>query len=305
MIVERMAAEIGVPVNFVQSLARTASHEYKVYEIPKRGGSGTRTIHYPSKRLKAFQRWLLTHVIEKLPVHPAAAAYQKNRSIFDNARIHENSRYLLRMDFKDFFPSISQVDLARYISDRAALFAAWTPNDIDVFCKLVCRKAVLTIGAPTSPALSNAICYDLDVDLRALSEKKQVRYSRYADDLFFSTSQPNVLSEVQQGVSDVISTVKFPSSLKINSSKTRYSSKRGARRVTGIVLGSDGRAHVGRDFKRKVRSLVHKYDSLGPKEQASLAGMIAYVTGFEPQFANTLINKYGLPRFREAFGQTD
>lgn len=302
MILERMAEEIGVPVRFVESVARTATHEYKRYEIPKRSG-GTRVIHHPSKRLKALQRWLLAYVIEKLPVHPAAAAYQKKKSIFDNARIHAPSRYLLRMDFKDFFPSISQVDLAKFIADRGASFADWTYKDIDVFCKLVCRNSTLTIGAPTSPALSNAICYDLDVDIHALCEKKQVNYSRYADDLFFSTSQANILEDLAAAVTEAISKLKFPANLKINPSKTRYSSKRGARRVTGIILGSDGRPYVGRRFKRKVRSLVDKYDSLDRTKRASLAGMIAYVTGFDPEFANALINKYGLPRFREAVGR--
>lgn len=282
MILERMAEEIGVPARFVESIARTASHEYKRYEIPKKSG-GTRVIHHPSKRLKALQRWLLVYVIQRLPVHSAAAAYRKNRSIFDNARIHAGSRYLLRMDFKDFFPSISQVALAKFIADRGALFADWSHKDIDVFCKLVCRNSALTIGAPTSPALSNAICYDLDVDIHALCEKKQVNYSRYADDLFFSTSQPKVLAELAVAVTEAISNVKFPANLKINASKTRHSSKRGARRVTGIVLGSDGRPYVDRHFKRKVRALVHKYDSLDPTQRASLAGMIAHVLGFEPR----------------------
>jgi RNA-directed DNA polymerase len=162
------------------------------------------------------------------------------------------------MDFKDFFPSITQVDLAKYFAERANLFPGWTPGDIDIFCKLVCRRSVLTIGAPTSPALSNAICHDLDVDLHALCEKNRVTYTRYADDLFFSAVQPNTLPQIEKDVAVVISRLKFPTNLKINTAKTRYSSKRGARHVTGIVLGSDGRPHIGRNLKRKIRALVHR-----------------------------------------------
>lgn len=66
-------------------MVRTASHHYKTYAIPKRDG-GTRTIEHPSKKLKALQRWLLTNVLEGLPVHPAAMAYKKGISIFDNAK---------------------------------------------------------------------------------------------------------------------------------------------------------------------------------------------------------------------------
>jgi RNA-directed DNA polymerase len=299
MMVERMANEIGIPIRFVLSLARTASYEYKVYEIPKRTG-GTRVIHHPSRRLKALQRWLLINVIEALPVHPAATAYRKSRSIFDNARVHAASRYLLRMDFKDFFPSITQVDLARYIAEHSTLFPGWTPSDIDVFCRLVCRNSALTIGAPTSPGLSNAICYDLDVDLHALSEKHSVTYTRYADDLFFSTEQQDVLRQIEENVIKIISELKVPANLRVNVAKTRYSSKRGERRVTGIVLGSDGHAHIGRGLKRRVRALIHKFDSLGETDRRSLAGMIAYARGFDPEFLNSLINKYGLPVVRRA-----
>jgi RNA-directed DNA polymerase len=82
--------------------------------------------------------------------------------------------------------------------------------------------------------------------------------------------------------------------------KTRHSSKRGCRRVTGIVLGSDGAPHIGRGLKRKVRALIHRYDSLNEPTRASLAGLIAYAIGFEPGFLNKLIDKYGLPTVKRA-----
>jgi RNA-directed DNA polymerase len=299
MIVERMAKELGLSAGFVQGLARGASYEYIEYEIPKRTG-GFRTIHHPSKRLKALQRWLLVNVIERLPVHAAARAYRKHQSIFGNAKIHASSRYLLRMDLRNFFPSINQVDIGKYIAERRALFSGWEQSDIDVFCKLVCRNSVLTIGAPTSPALSNALCSEMDTTLDALCAKNQVTYTRYADDLFFSTAQADVLREIEKQVITAVSDLKLPSNLKINGSKTRHSSKRGARRVTGIVLGSDGKPYIGRKLKRKIRALVHQLDSLDGSAKASLAGMIAYARGFDPQFINQLILKYGLPAVRKA-----
>jgi RNA-directed DNA polymerase len=299
MIVERMATDLGLSTGFIHSLARSASHEYKAYQIRKRLG-GFRLIHHPSKRLKSLQRWLLANVIENLPVHQAARAYRKGQSIFANASIHANSRYLLRMDLSNFFPSITQVDIAKYIVDRAAFFSGWTPHDIDVFCKLVCRDSVLTIGAPTSPALSNAICYEMDAQLEALCVKSQVTYTRYADDLFFSTTHRNTLPALEANVAQVITDLKIPGGLKININKTRHSSRRGARRVTGVVLGSDGQPYIGRGFKRKIRALIHRFDTLDRPTQASLAGMIAYARGFDPQFINSLITKYGLAAVRRA-----
>src|SRR5207249_4475372 len=144
------------------------------------------------------------NVIEALPVHPAATAYRKGNSIFDNAKVHANSRYLLRMDLKDFFPSITQVDLAKYIAAHPTYFPDWTPTDINTFCRFVTRNSVLTIGAPTSPSLSNAICHDLDVDIHALCEKNRVTYTRYADDLFFSTLHRDTLSQIERDVARII-----------------------------------------------------------------------------------------------------
>jgi RNA-directed DNA polymerase len=204
------------------------------------------------------------------------------------------------MDLQNFFPSITQADLVRYIMEHPWLFTDWMPPDIRTFCQTVCLNSVLTIGAPTSPALSNALCYDMDTRLQALSAREDVTYTRYADDLFFSTSRPDVLRHIEEGVRAIISSLTLPAGLKINLDKTRHSSRRGARRVTGIVLGSDGQPHVGRDLKRKIRALVHRVDRLDPQVRASLAGMIAYASGFDPGFMNSLIAKYGLPVVQRA-----
>jgi RNA-directed DNA polymerase len=132
VILEQMAADLGLTPVFIEAFARGASHAYKSYPIRKRNGD-TRTIHHPSKQLKSMQRWLLSYVIEKLPVHAAATAYRKQRSIFDNARVHARNKFLLRMDCRQFFPSITEADLMLYIRDRSGLFANWSALDIDVF----------------------------------------------------------------------------------------------------------------------------------------------------------------------------
>ena len=156
MLIEKMATELGIPVRFVQKLANSASHEYKSYNIPKRSG-GFREIHHPSRQLKGLQRWLLTNVIDKFPVHEAATAYRKGGSIFKNAATHATSRYLLRMDFENFFPSIKSADLRAYLhrcaEHQLVELDGWTSNDTDLFCQIVLRHSALTIGAPTSPRM--------------------------------------------------------------------------------------------------------------------------------------------------------
>jgi RNA-directed DNA polymerase len=227
-------------------------------------------------------------------------AYRKQTSIFDNASIHTDSKYLLRMDFQNFFPSIVGSDLQAYIGARVSLFEAWTPFDIEVFCLIVLRRSHLTIGAPTSPTLSNILCFDMDSQLSDICAKHGVSYTRYADDLFFSTSQQNVLKTVEAEVEAVVSALTLPANLKINPDKTRHSSKRRARRVTGIVLGSDNKPYIGRALKRKIRSLIFDFDSLDAPSRATLSGLLAYAVGFDADFMNSLIMKYGHAKVRKA-----
>jgi Reverse transcriptase (RNA-dependent DNA polymerase) len=288
----QMAKDLGLTTRFVAAFAQGASYAYKTYAIRKKDG-GFRTIDHPSKQLKAMQRWLLSYLLDSLPIHPSAVAYRKKKSIFDNASLHAGSRYLLRMDCKDFFHSITDDDLKVLIASRPGTFSGWSPYETDLFCKLVCKGGRLTIGAPTSPTLSNAVCYDMDTQLSEISNKLDVTYSRYADDLFFSTKLPNVLSTLETTVVSTIANLTLPRALAINPAKTRHSSKGRTRRVTGITLGSDGKPYVGRAIKRKIRAMIHQVDTLDAKRRGSLAGLIAYAGGFDPDFVNSLITKYG------------
>lgn len=136
----------------------------------------------------------------------------------------------------------------------------------------------------------------------ALRKAEASRITRYADDLFFSTHHPNILRQVAQNVNALIAELKLPGHLTVNTDKTRHSSKRGTRRVTGIVLGSDGKAHIGRRLTRKIRSLIYGLDKLDPRARAFLAGMLAYPSGFDPDFMNSLITKYGYSQISSARG---
>ncbi len=300
MLLDQIASELFLPRPFIASIARSASHRYKFYTVPKRGG-GTREIYHPSRQLKAIQRWLLRRIILHLPVHDAATAYKPGARTWDNAARHAGTQFLLRMDFEDFFPSITEADISSYLTDlRDAYFSNWVPDDDTLFLQLVCRNGHLTIGAPTSPALSNAICFRLDEQLLSMAARLGVGYTRYADDLFFSANKPNVLKKVEGEVPNICSGLPYPRSLRVNPGKTRHSSKRGRRRVTGLTLGSDGLVHVGRELKRSIRARIHRLESLSLEERSSLAGSISYVVGMEPDFLNSLVLKYGLDRVQLA-----
>jgi RNA-directed DNA polymerase len=298
-LVEAMSSSLQLPTDLILRIARKASHAYKEYKIPKRDG-GHRLIHHPSRELKALQRWLLRNIVSKWPVHPAAFAYRKGIGIKGNASMHVKSRYLLRMDFEDFFPSITAKDIDFYLKSKPPETQDWKAEDRRLFMQLVCRKECLTIGAPTSPALSNALCHELDCRLSAKSEAEGVVYTRYADDLFFSTTRRDSLASFPQTVTAEVSAIKCPGNLKVNPRKTRHASKKGRRQVTGLVLSSDGRIALGRSRKRYIRRQVHRLDQLTTKERSNLAGLIAHAMSIEPDIINSLILKFGPDRVEKA-----
>lgn len=288
-LIDKISQSLQLPCDYIENIANKASHAYKQYQIKKRNGE-YRTIYHPAKELKVLQRWLLANVIERWPVHNAAMAYKKGQSIKNNADVHRNSRFLLRLDLSNFFPSITLSDIDNYI--RKAV-PGWVEKDFEIFLKLVCRYACLTIGAPTSPGISNAICFQLDTTLDSIAQSKSVVYTRYADDLFFSTKVPDVLTNFPAEVEDVLENLRVPSNLQLNQNKTRHSSKKGRRAVTGITLSSDGRATISRKTKRYIRSQLYNFKTLSEAERKRLAGFLAFIYGIEPDTINSLILKYG------------
>jgi RNA-directed DNA polymerase len=296
MILERIATELALSPPFLVKMASTASHRYKRYELDKKTG-GKREIYHPARELKLVQRWLLRNVLIRLPVHPVATAYQKGASIRRNAEMHVANNYLLRVDFENFFPSLlgSDVDAVLRGNRKALGNPELTDGDIDFIREIVCRFDALTIGAPTSPQLSNAIMYDFDVAWVERADTMDVSYSRYADDLYFSSNRTNILAGIFDGIERYLSLHRAPA-LRINKRKTAFSSRKYRRLAAGLVLTSDRKISIGRPKKRMLRALVEKlkHDKLTPEKVAYLRGWIAYMHSVEPSFVMALQQKYEL-----------
>ncbi len=287
-LVDRISRGLLVPADTIRRTAQTASKRYKTFTIAKRDG-GKRTIHHPSRRLKALQRWLALEIIGRFPVHASATAYREGMSIINNATAHVEGAFLLRMDFKDFFESISGDDIRAFLGATSSL----REDDIDIFVKIVCLNDALTIGSPSSPPLANAICFALDSSIAARCMERDVKYTRYADDLFFSSARPNVLRDLPDAIERIVRGLPYPARLAINAKKTRHSSKKTLRRVTGLTLTPVGKVVVGRSLKRSVRARIHKFDTLSGAERQRLRGHITYVQSVDRNFINALILKYG------------
>jgi hypothetical protein len=137
--------------------------------------------------------------------------------------------------------------------------------------------------------------FEFDVAWSGRAEAEEVTYTRYADDLYFSTNQPNVLQGVLEKLRESLNTLAIPT-LRINERKTAFSSRKRRRLAAGLVLTSDRKISIGRPKKRMLKALVNKlkHKELEPERIAHLRGWIAYLRSVEPTFVTALQKKYDL-----------
>jgi RNA-directed DNA polymerase len=287
-----------------QYLAENPSHHYKVYKIPKRS-IGFRVIAQPTPKLKSIQRKIVEKMSSYLVVHSAAKAYVRSCSIKDNAAVHANSNYLLKLDLENFFNSLTPAMLMRAVQYQGFSIIEKEANALNelLFWNKTKKKRAnlyLSVGAPSSPFLSNIIMYEFDEAVIKLCEQLGVSYTRYADDLTFSTSIKNTLFEVPKVIEDILLQL-FDGKLKLNYSKTRFSSKAHNRHVTGITLTNNNKLSLGRERKRYIRSLLHKFssNSLSSDDINTLKGLVSFALNVEPAFIAKMKTRYGTALFDE------
>lgn len=297
LILEELASKLLISTAELVSFVNTAPYRYKVYTIPKRSGRGVRIIAQPTEVLKVMQRMVLDSYLKGLPVHDCATAYRDGVSIKENAIAHLNSKYLLKLDFSDFFPSITPSDLVSHIKrHRGSIFRedAYAVKKIFFWARKKEPLHRLSIGAPSSPFISNTLMYEFDCKVFDECARLGVRYTRYADDLTFTTNARGALFGLLDMVNKICAEIAYPT-LRINSEKTVFSSKGNNRHVTGLVLTNDNKVSLGRERKRYFRSLIHKYSlgELSGEEIYALKGRLAFAKHVEPAFYNAVIQKYG------------
>ena len=282
----------------IHKFAMTWPHRYKGYSIPKRNGVGSRTIAHPSKELKFFQREIVNYLDSVYQCHESAFAYVRGRGIKENALSHARNEYILKMDFKNFFPSITPELFfiqARNLSipipqrDKSLMrhFLFYKRNRTD--------SLTLSIGAPSSPIVSNICMHAFDEIVSHESTLKNIKYSRYADDITFSTTDKDILFSIPSLVSETLSTI-YQSQIEVNPNKTIFSSKAHCRFVTGVTLTNQGGISIGRERKRIIIAMVHRFilNKLEPKEISKLAGLLAFAKHIEPHFLTRIDLKYGV-----------
>ena len=226
------------------------SSHYRIVKIPKRSG-GTRTLEIPEASLMARQRQILAWLkARKLAASPYAHGFIIGRSIVTNAQPHVGKRVVIRVDLKEFFPSVGTSMITEAL--MSSHVSAEVTREIIQVCTLEGR---LPQGAPTSPFLANLTAVRLDYRLAGLARKwrggsLRTDYTRYADDLTFS-SEDKRLNHIVPVVHRIVEDCGF----RVNRKKTRIY-RQGVRQiVAGVVVNE--RPNVPRTVRRNLRAEIH------------------------------------------------
>jgi len=253
---------------------------YEQFKIPKKSG-GVRIIHSPVSGLKSIQR-SIAHILQSVfEPHPNATGFVTDKSVVDNAKPHTGKNFVFNTDLKDFFPSIDKPRFWKRLQyppfnlnrnngrlELANRISAICFTDLEVERKVEEHwkkqvKDVLPQGAPTSPIITNIICYRLDVKLTSLAEQFGCAYTRYADDITFS-SDHNIYGkggDFRSELNKLIDEENFH----IKTKKTRLTTKTERQEVTGLTVNE--KVNVNRRYIKQLRHWVYFWERYG-KEKA-------------------------------------
>lgn len=222
-----LAKLLGRSRKFLAIAVNNTETLYREFEIPKRNSNEFRTITCPYPSLLEVQQWIYNNILKSVKVHPCAHGFLQNKSIVSNVKPHCNSEQILKIDLKDFFPSIN---INRVIS----LFSNIGYNKKIAFylARLTTFEEALPQGAPTSPALSNIICYKMDKRIYRLCKKFNLTYTRYADDITISGKI------IPKKIFEYIVNIIVDSGFEVKDSKTRFYNNNSKKIITGIQLNN-------------------------------------------------------------------
>ena len=236
----------------IKLLSEFAYRYYLRYNIPKANG-GTRPIRQPRRDLKAIQAWILRNILDRLTPSQYATAYLKKRNIADGVLPHRNNRYFLCLDLEDFFPSIS----IRRVSNIFKL-VGYSKEAASILARLCTCDDNLPQGAVTSPALSNLIASKLDRRIAGYAARRNIIYTRYADDITLSANSPKTLCKSLPMILRIIKSEHF----RPNLNKLRFLGPRTRGLITGLVKdSSEPKFGIGRKKKRKMRAVMHHLEA--------------------------------------------
>ena len=254
---------------------------YTEFEIPKKSGE-PRRICAPTGDLKGVQRQLADalwehqkSIYEELGIKPNIShAFEEGKSIITNAKIHRNKRIVINVDLSDFFDSIHIGRVCGFFEKNKHFNLPHEPAI--TIAQLACYQGKLPQGAPTSPIITNLVCQVLDMHLLSFAKRYRLDYTRYADDITFSTNDRAFLETWDSFYAELEKKIR-KAGFSLNEKKTRITYRDSKQVVTGLVVNK--KISVDHAYCRKVRAMAHSLYTNGSYSVDGVEGNIRQLEG--------------------------
>jgi RNA-directed DNA polymerase len=270
---------LGVSPKLLYAMAHVPDRYYRRFAIPKRTG-GARTISSPRVFLKTVQKWILINILYRRSMPEYVTGFVRGKGILQNAKFHLAKTHLARVDIADFFPSIGPPKVRGVLESFG-----YNSDVVNLLTRLTTLNAELPQGAPTSPYLANLVFLPCDEAIQKMARERNVVYSRYADDLIFS-SDVAFSGDFLRGIEGLIANAGF----RINQAKSLKVGKGQRHIVTGFVVNQ--KVHPPRALRRCLRAKFHQAErdpKAFKKDYHRMQGWAAYVNMYDEKLGQTYL----------------
>ena len=302
-----LARRTGAPYPYLRRVVERSIDPYHAFAISRRAGKNPRLISSPSPLLMDVQRWILAKILNHVAPHPASYAYRRGTSIRMCAEQHLGARWLIKMDLHNFFHTIDERQVFKVFADlgyapllalelaRLCTRQAWDgfPHPTRFQVRYHRHSTIATYstdaigfvpqGAPTSGAIANLAVRSLDEALATLASAHRLVYTRYADDIVFSSAgsfDRRAAAALMHQARNQIAACGFT----VHDKKTRLTPPGARRIVLGLLVDGD-RVRLPRELRSRIATHIHAVEKFGLREHqlsrgfTSVLGLARHVDG--------------------------
>jgi RNA-directed DNA polymerase len=251
--IDHIARAVNCFPSFINIVLERPSLFYTLKRIPKRGKRQKgqyRIIYEVESELNIIQKNISTAVTSKQQFPEFVQGFVSKRSIATNASLHLSQKYVLNLDVKNFFDSITQKQVSDVFKELGC-----TEKSAEIFTKLCTFNGHLVQGASTSPVLANLVCKELDQDFAGLAQQYNCSYSRYADDITFSGD----LTPRKKNIEKCLNKYGF----ELNPAKWKHQRRGRSQYVTGLTVFDNTKPRIPKFIKKQLRQILYYASKYG------------------------------------------
>lgn len=276
-----LASYLGISPSVIRQILRHPKFHYRTFKLKKADGTN-RIIRTPRTYLKVIQWWISDNILSTKEPNDSVHGFRKGRSYITNASAHAGARHLLNLDILKFFPSITE---AMIIGIFRTL--GYSQAGASLLARLTSLDGEAPTGAPTSPAIGNLVLAEFDSAVSRIATENNILYTRYADDLTFSSQ-----NHINEDFLIAISTLVRDSGFELNIKKTRFLGHGARMDVTGIVI-NDG-LNLPIEWRNWARGYLQRVVRNPPAfvtHHSTVAGILGVLKSIDPTGQRRLTQK--------------